>query len=178
MRLCPEQARSLARMGCHLAPDARASQSERAGTIARRARTIDRWEELPLRIIHLRFVSASMPQSSPARVASQNCLSRSIPNSSLGLRPSSITSTAANSSAFRGPRPKKWNVFMGRSHKGFSPSVCTSPSSIAPNACPYLFLSDRDKFAKKIKCSDTAVSLQRLFEDDGREADANWRRSP
>jgi hypothetical protein len=32
---------------------------------------------------------------------------------------------------------------------------------------PDLFLSGRDKFAKKIKLSDTAVSLQRLFEDDG-----------
>jgi hypothetical protein len=92
-------------MGCHLARDARARQLERAGTIARRTKTIDRWEDLPLRIIHLRSVSASMPQSSPARVANQNCRFRSTANSSLGLRPRSLTSTAANSSAFRGPGP-------------------------------------------------------------------------
>jgi hypothetical protein len=35
--------------------------------------------------------------------------------------------------------------------------------------------NDRDKFAKKIKLSESAIALRRLFEDDAREADANWR---
>jgi hypothetical protein len=109
MRLCREQARSLARVGYHPARDARASRLEHAGTIGRWTKTIDQSEDLSLQIIHLRSASASTPQSSPARVASQNYRSCPIPNSSLGLRPITIMSTDASSSAFRvkfGPGPK------------------------------------------------------------------------
>ena len=100
MGLCREQARSLVRVGSHLPLDTRASQLERAGTIGRRSKTIDQWEDLPLQIIHMRSVSAATPQSSPARVANQNCRSSPIPNSSLGL-PNPIMSVAASNSAFR-----------------------------------------------------------------------------
>lgn len=35
--------------------------------------------------------------------------------------------------------------------------------------------SDRDKFAKKIRLTESAIALRRLFEDDAREADSSWR---
>jgi hypothetical protein len=35
--------------------------------------------------------------------------------------------------------------------------------------------NDRDRFAKKIGLSESATALRRLFEDDGRDADAPWR---